>query len=80
MKTLKATIIKICLISLLAGAESLLFSQSPPPPPQGENPRTDGNRQGAPIDGGLGILLAMGAAYGGKKVYQAVKAKKEQKN
>lgn len=32
-----------------------------------------------PIDGGLGILLAMGVAYGGKKYYQARKAKKEEK-
>lgn len=78
MKTFEATIIKICLIILLAGAAFLVFSQPPPPPPQGGgNPRTDGNRNGAPIDGGLGILLAMGAAYGGKKLYQAYKKKKE---
>jgi hypothetical protein len=31
----------------------------------------------APIDGGLSILLAMGAAYRGKKLYQARKEKHE---
>ena len=54
-------------------------AQSPPPPPPAEH-GVDGNsnpRGGAPIDGGLGILLALGAAYGGKKLYQAYKEKKE---
>jgi hypothetical protein len=32
---------------------------------------------GAPIDGGFGILLAMGAIYGGSKVYKAINRKKE---
>jgi hypothetical protein len=46
----------------------------PPPPPteHGEN----GNQVpggGAPITGGIGILLALGAAYGGKKVYESSK-------
>ena len=53
-------------------------AQSPPPPPPAEH-GVDGNSnpRGAPIDGGLGILLALGAAYGGKKLYQAYKEKKE---
>ncbi|MBL7138437.1 MAG: hypothetical protein ISS17_06665 [Bacteroidales bacterium] len=78
MKTFEATIIKICLIILLVGAAFLIFSQPPPPPGEGTgSTNTNGNRNGAPIDGGLGILLAMGAAYGGKKLYQAYKKKKE---
>jgi len=46
----------------------------PPPPPPGAH-GSGGNQPpaGAPIDGGLGILLAMGAAYGGKKLYNARK-------
>lgn len=47
-----------------------LMSQTPPPPP--DNPSGDGNGPvggGAPIAGGIGILLALGAAYGGKKVW-----------
>ncbi|MBE0646629.1 MAG: hypothetical protein IH596_02475 [Bacteroidales bacterium] len=42
----------------------------PPPPPSGHG--QNGNAPaGAPIDGGLGILLAMGATYGGKKAWSA---------
>ena len=36
------------------------LAQPPIPPP---------NAVGAPIDGGLSLLLAAGAAYGAKKVY-----------
>ena len=55
-----------------------IFAQDPPPGPP-ENPSDGGNGpvgEGAPIDGGLGILLALGGAYGGYKLY---KYKKEQK-
>lgn len=65
------TLIKILLIALFAFNTSLLFSQSaPPPPPSGHG--QSGNQpagNGAPIGSGLGILLALGAAYGGKKVW-----------
>lgn len=49
-----------------------LFSQqlgAAPPPP---NPANTGNASGggAPIGGGLFILLGLGAAYAGKKIYQ----------
>ena len=33
---------------------------------------------GAPIGGGLGILLTLGAAYGGKKVYHFFQDDKEE--
>ena len=33
---------------------------------------------GAPIGGGVGILLVLGAAYGGRKVYQLFKEEKEE--
>ena len=39
----------------------IAFSQAPPFPTS--------NPVGAPIDGGLSLLLAAGAAYGAKKVY-----------
>ena len=50
------------------------FSQGPPPPPSGNHGQT-GNQTGgsAPIGGGLIILLGLGAAYGGKKLYQSHK-------
>jgi amino acid transporter len=46
-----------------------LSAQDPPPPPPGHG--TGGNVPGggAPIAGGIGILLALGAVYGGKKVW-----------
>ena len=43
-----------------------------------EADRHGGGPVGAPIDGGLGILLAMGAAYGGKKLYKARQDKKKE--
>ena len=46
------------------------FSQSVPPPPSSHG--ESGNQApggGAPIGGGLFILLGLGAAYGGKKLY-----------
>ena len=48
-----------------------------PPPPPGGGHGGGGNGQGAPIDGGLGILLAFGAGYGSFKLYKRKKAEKE---
>ena len=48
---------------------------SPPPPPGGGH-GGGGNQQGAPIDGGLGILMALGAGYGSFKLYKSRKAEK----
>jgi len=50
----------------------------PPPPPDPGGGGGGGGPVGAPIDGGLGILLAMGAAYGGKKLYKARQDKKKE--
>jgi|FLOH01.1.fsa_nt_gi hypothetical protein len=54
------------------------ISQPPPPPPTGSN--TQGNKLnggGAPIGGGLFILLGLAAAYGGRKLYNTRKEKLE---
>jgi hypothetical protein len=50
----------------------ITFAQGPPEPPPGGGQGGNNNAPGggAPIGGGLGILLALGAAYGLKKVYQ----------
>ncbi len=69
---------KILLSLAFIGFFAFNGSADPPPPPLGGatgNSGTGGPPVGAPIDGGLGILLAMGALYGGKKLYQARKAK-----
>lgn len=40
-------------------------------------PQAAGPGGGAPIDGGLSLLLAAGIGYGAKKMYQNRKQKKE---
>jgi len=74
--SLKASLI----ISLFIGWSLVAMAQGPPNPP-GENGQTGdqpaGPGGGAPIGGGLGILLSLGAAYGGKKLYKAFKKSKE---
>ncbi len=47
------------------------FTQ-PPPPPTGAGHGASGNQTGgnAPLGSGLFILLGLGAAYGGKKLYK----------
>lgn len=57
------------LIAFLVAVNSLL-AQVPPPPPSGHG--SGGNQPaggGAPIEGGIGLMLAMGAAWGGKKLF-----------
>ncbi len=54
-----------------------LIAQDPPPPPSEGHGQT-GNQVpggGAPIGSGLLIMLALGAAYGGKKVHNMKKNK-----
>jgi|LZCG01.1.fsa_nt_gb hypothetical protein len=74
-------------IAFLLTVVTLLFvmpltgiGQVPPPPDQhgstgDQNPGTQG---GAPIAGGAGMLLAMGAAYAGKRIYDYRKNQKEE--
>ncbi|MDG1902329.1 MAG: hypothetical protein P8I80_08865, partial [Bacteroidales bacterium] len=53
---------------------SAISQSSPPPPPSAHG--ESGNQSaggGAPIGGGLFILLGLGAAYGGKKLYDMKK-------
>ncbi len=52
---------KIILTLFLFFVLGISLAQPPEPPPS--------NAIGAPIDGGLSLLLAAGAAYGAKKVY-----------
>ena len=51
-----------------------------PPPPPGGGHGGGGNPQGAPIDGGLSILMALGAGYGSFKLYKSRKAEKKAEN
>lgn len=57
---------KVILTALIVIGSIGLFAQ-PLPPPYSHGETTD--QPGAPIDGGLSILMLMGAAFGVKKVY-----------
>lgn len=63
--------VSIAFIGILLFTAHNIIAQEPPPPPSGGHAQSGNNPNGggAPIGGGLGILLAMGAAYGGKKIY-----------
>ena len=53
-----------------------MMAQNPPHPNGGNAPNSGTNTPvggGAPIGGGLIIMIALGAAYGSKKVYNAFK-------
>jgi hypothetical protein len=76
MKKIKLVFILLAIFTL-----PLISFPDPPGPPGGGggNPGAGGGPTpvGAPIDGGLGILLALGLGYGGKKLYDARKAKNQ---
>ena len=71
-KRAKVTLI----LTLFLGWGLVTMAQGPPPPPSMHgklsNSATGGN---APIGGGIAILLSLGAAWGGRKVYQAYQVK-----
>jgi hypothetical protein len=75
-KSLRLLPVMLMIAGLMFTAE--VTAQGPPPPPPdghgatSNQPPTGGN---APIGSGLAILLAMGAAYAGKKAYE-VKSEK----
>ena len=74
MKNIKR-IIAILSLTICLTVPLSVFSQAGPPPPPNHN--SEGNTQGAPIGGGLFILLGLGAAYGGVKGYKFYKLKKK---
>jgi hypothetical protein len=70
--------IKFLLVSGLILALPLMFKGQPPSPPHpngGSGPDGGNTVVGgiAPIDGGLSILLLLGAAYGSRKIYRLKK-------
>jgi hypothetical protein len=69
---MKTYLRNLVITAIFAMAASALIAQGPPPPPAGGH-GLGGNQPaggGAPIEGGLGLLLALGAAYGARKVYK----------
>ena len=83
MKRLKNTIqqTKILLVAALLSMISVAaFAQGPPPPPGGDPTSNQGDKLGgnAHIGGGMIILLTLGLAYGGKRLYDLKKEAKEE--
>ena len=74
-RLLKPLFITFVFVSLIMLAK-VTFAD-PPGPPSGHGSSNNGVPVGAPIDGGLGILLALGVGYGARKFSQARKEKKE---
>ncbi len=66
---MKRIIFRLSLFAMLLFSAPYLKAQGvPPPPPPGQN-----EDQPAPLGSGLGILAALGLAYGAKKLYDARK-------
>jgi hypothetical protein len=65
----------IFILALFFALPLINLADGPPPPPGGGGgPGGGGTPVGAPIDGGLGILLALGLGYGAFKIYKLKKA------
>lgn len=71
--TKTALIATIILFSLQLKA----YDPPPPPPPNGGNPNGNPVGGGAPIGGGMFILLGIGSVYGGYKGYKIYQEKKK---
>jgi hypothetical protein len=70
---MKKAIKNILIVAFLMTAPLFLLAQNPPHPNGGSAPTSGTNTPvggGAPIDGGLIMLIAMGSAYGAKKVWK----------
>ncbi len=62
------------IITLFVFSNVVVLAQAPPPPPADAGAANSGPvGNGAPIGSGLTIMLAMFAAYGGKKALDASK-------
>jgi hypothetical protein len=73
---MKSLYIKLTFVVFLAFSLCLsnqLMAQ--PLPPQGHGSTGD-QADGAPLDGGISLLLLLSAAYGGKRIHQFRKDKK----
>ncbi|MDP2722628.1 MAG: hypothetical protein Q8O72_07720 [Bacteroidales bacterium] len=66
---MKKILIQLMIIVSFTLTSTFLLAQDPPPPPSDHGGNNNAPAGGAPIGGGLFILLGLGAAYGGKKLY-----------
>ncbi len=71
MRITKLVLITIILFLALSGID--VFAAGPPGPPGGGGGPSCWPPPCVPIDGGISYLLALGAIYGGKKIYDISK-------
>jgi len=69
-KSIQNSALAIIIILSLFICGNLKADPPAPPPPDSHGSSNNGPPVGAPIDGGLGILMAMGTAYGARKLWQ----------
>lgn len=74
---MKTNIIKSLIFCGLFILSTGAFAQVPPPPPGEHGGGTNEPGGGAPIGSGIAILLSLGTAYGGKKMYNVWNNKEE---
>ncbi|MCF6169932.1 MAG: hypothetical protein L3J31_00055 [Bacteroidales bacterium] len=78
---MKKNILAIVLTSFFFVLSLMLTAQTDSPPDPGGDPEPGGDTPlggSAPIGGGAFILIGLGAAYGGKKVYKLFKDNQEE--
>jgi len=83
MRTIIKKGIRLSVVLLFLYITPAVLAEDPAPPGGNSGPGSTpvGNGTpvgGAPIDGGVGILLAMGAVYGGYKLYKSRKESSEE--
>jgi hypothetical protein len=59
----------VLLVSLASFALPASLNAQGPPPPPGENGKGTSNNQGAPIDGGLTVMLLFATGIAGREWY-----------
>ncbi|MCK5775546.1 MAG: hypothetical protein KAH25_05195 [Bacteroidales bacterium] len=72
MKHIIRNIVIIAFLVFSVSVSHQAIAQTAPPPNGGDSGSGGGGvvGGGAPISGGLGILMVLGAVYGGRKIYQ----------
>jgi len=71
IKIRKMLIAGMILLMLTGTTPLIVKGQDPPSPPGGHGWGGDQGGVGAPIDGGAGILLSLGAMYGIRMIYKS---------
>lgn len=78
MKTCIKSMLMGVLFAFLGGISLSAYGDDPNPPVvPGEHGKAGDVPVGAPLDGGLSILLILGAGYGAKKIYSRKENREE---